>query len=69
MKTIHLIAIGLSAAAIASGIFIFQTYNHAAKAGATENQKEQNLGSNTQQNHQNTGQEAVGGDNGNDFGD
>ncbi len=68
MKIIHLIAIGLSVAAIASGIFISQTYNHAAKAGATENQKEQNLGSNTQQ-HQNTGQEAAGGDNGFDFGD
>jgi hypothetical protein len=69
MRTTRLIAIDLSVAAIASGIFIFQTYNHAAKAGLTENQKEQNLASNTQQNLQNTGQEADGGDNGNDFGD
>lgn len=69
MKTIQLIAIGLLVTAIASGIFIFQTYNHAAKAGVTENQKEQNLRPNIQQNHQNTGREADGGDNGNDFGD
>jgi len=63
MKTIYLIAIGLSIAAIASGVVIFQTYNNGAEAGATANQKQQNLASNVQQNHP-TAQ-----DNGNDGGD
>jgi len=57
MKTIYLIAIGLSIAAIVSGIVIFQTYNNGAEAGATTNQKEQNLASNVQQNHPNTDQD------------
>ena len=69
MKTIYLIAIGLSIAAIVSGIVIFQTYNNGAEAGATANQKEQNLASNVQQNHPNTGQDKGGSDNGNDGGD
>ncbi len=69
MKTIYLIAIGLSIAAIVSGIVIFQTYNNGAEAGATANQKEQNLASNAQQNHPNTVQDKGGSDNGNDRGD
>ncbi|MGB6531444.1 MAG: hypothetical protein WBF33_25330 [Candidatus Nitrosopolaris sp.] len=56
MKTIYLIAIGLSIVAIVSGVIIFQTYS-AAETGATTNQKQQNLASNVQQNHPNTGQD------------
>ena len=63
MKTIYLIAIGLSIVAIASGIIIFQTYS-AAETGATTSQKSQNLASNVQQNHPNKGQDKDGSNNG-----
>jgi hypothetical protein len=60
MKTIYLIAIGLSIAAIVSGVIIFQMYNSGAEAGATTIQKEQHLASNVRQNHPNTGQDKGG---------
>jgi len=64
MKTKYLIAIGLSIAAIASGVIISQTHSNSAQAGASTNQKSQNLASNVQQNHPNTGQDKGGSNNG-----
>jgi len=69
MKTKYLIPIGLSIAAIASGVIISQTHNNGAQAGASTNLKEQNLASNVQQNHPNTGQDKGGSNNGNGIGD